>query len=324
MFRNIPDILTAEEILEISYKKTKKVQASDKNALYKHKKTIIAKTKVFSNNVISVLERYVKRFPSINNLNMFYQDIIDIRIDVNKLRKSLGAIDWAKKTCLMIYTKQSRSLKKSKKIYFLKEKQNEIYGRISSVVKQVGKDLEFLSKARTELRVFPEIRDIPTVVIAGYPNVGKSSLLRRLSSAKPEIARYPFTTKEIHVGHIERAEKHIVKRVQVIDTPGLLDRPLSERNNIEKQAIAALTHLADIIVFLIDVSETSGYAVQEQNNLLKTIETIFKDSNVIIVENKVDVKRVESQNFKISCKTGEGIGILIDKIYTYYDMYDKK
>jgi nucleolar GTP-binding protein len=84
--------------------------------------------------------------------------------------------------------------------------------------------------------------------------VGKSSLLRCLSSAKPEIAQYPFTTKEIHVGHIEKTEKYITKRFQIIDTPGLLDRPLSKRNEIEKQAIAALTHLADLIVFVLDVS----------------------------------------------------------------------
>lgn len=318
MFRNIPDILNANEILEIAYTKTKKIQISDRNALYKQKKTIIARTDIFSTNVISILERYVKEFPSINNLHSFYQDIIDIKIDVNKLKKSLGAVDWAKKTCQMIYTKQSRSLKKSQKIDFLKQKQNEIYGRISSVVKQIDKDLNFISKARKEMVKFPEIHDIPTVVIAGYPNVGKSSLLRNLSSAKPEIAQYPFTTKEIHIGHIERTEKYIVKRFQIIDTPGLLDRPISEKNNIEKQAIAALDHLADIIVFVIDTSEICGYPVQDQNNLLKTVKKMFKNANLIIVENKGDIKKSDSQNLKISCITGEGIDILIEKIFSFY------
>jgi nucleolar GTP-binding protein len=318
MFRNIPSILSANEILEIAYVKTKKIQVSDRNAIYKQKKTIIAKTEVFSINVISILERYVKEFPSINNLHSFYQDIIDIKIDVNKLKKSLGAIDWARKTCQMIYTKQSRSLRKSQKIDFLKQKQSEIYGRISSVVKQIDKDLNFLSKAGKEMKKFPEIHDIPTVVIAGYPNVGKSSLLRSLSSAKPEIAQYPFTTKEIHVGHIERMEKHIANRFQIIDTPGLLDRPISEKNIIEKQAIAALTHLADVIVFVVDASEICGYSLQEQNNLLKTIKKMFKNANLIIVENKADVKKIDSQNLKISCTTNEGIDVLIEKIFSFY------
>jgi len=148
--------------------------------------------------------------------------------------------------------------------------------------------------------------------------VGKSSLLRCLSSAKPEIAQYPFTTKEIHVGHIEKTEKYITKRFQIIDTPGLLDRPLSKRNEIEKQAIAALTHLADLIVFVLDVSETCGYSLEDQKNLLSQMEEMFSGCSLVVVENKVDFKKTDSTNLKISCKTGEGIDLLVDEIFSYY------
>ena len=323
MFRNMPTILSAEELLEQSFKKAKKVQISDRNVLYKKKKTIIARTDSFSTSITSHLEQYVKNFPSINNLSSFYQDIIDIKIDTNKLKKSLGAVDWARKTCQMVYTKQSRSLKKSKDINFLMEKQNEIYGRISSVVKQIAKDRIILSEAQKIMRNFPDVYDIPTAVIAGYPNVGKSSILRRLSSAKPEIAEYPFTTKEIHVGHIERNERYVSKRFQIIDTPGLLDRPLSEKNAIEKQAIAALKNLADIIIFIIDPSETSGYELKDQMHLLSQIKKMFSDSTFIIVENKVDIKRTDSKNLKISCETGEGIDILTNEIFLHYKIEEK-
>jgi len=323
MFRNIPTILSAEELLKISFNRAKKVQIFDRNALYKKKKTIIARTDSFSTGIISHLEQNVKNFPSIENLSSFYQDIIDIKIDTNKLKKSLGAIDWARKTCQMIYTKQSRSLKKSKDINFLMEKQNEIYGRISSVVKQIAKDRIILSEAQKIMRNFPDVYDIPTAVIAGYPNVGKSSILRRLSSAKPEIAEYPFTTKEIHVGHIERNERYVSKRFQIIDTPGLLDRPLSEKNAIEKQAIAALKNLADIIIFIIDPSETSGYELKDQMHLLSQIKKMFSDSTFIIVENKVDIKRTDSKNLKISCETGEGIDILTNEIFLHYKIEEK-
>jgi len=134
MFKKIPIILTAEEILDRAYSRSKKIQINDRNALYKTKKTIIAKTDSFASfatNIIITLEKYVKEFPSIDHLPLFYQEIIDIKIDLNKLRKSLGATDWARKTCQMIYSKQAKSLKKSKKIDFLKQKQNEIYGRLS-------------------------------------------------------------------------------------------------------------------------------------------------------------------------------------------------
>ena len=125
MFKRIPVILSAEELLDRSFKKARKVQIIDRNALYKKKKTIIARTDTFSTSVISELEQYVKKFPSIEQLPSFYHDIIDIKIDVNKLKKSLGAADWARKTCQMIYSKQSKSLKKSLNIDFLKKKQKE-------------------------------------------------------------------------------------------------------------------------------------------------------------------------------------------------------
>jgi nucleolar GTP-binding protein len=270
--------------------------------------------------VIQTLEGYVKKFPSIDNLPPFYQELIEIKISVDKLKKSLGAVNWAKKTCQSIYSKQVKSLKKSKNIDFLEKKQNEIYGRISSVIKQVNKDLEFLYEAQGILKKLPDIYDIPTIVIAGYPNVGKSSLLRCMSRAKPKIAQYPFTTKEIHVGHIEKKEDYMQKRFQIIDTPGLLDRPIQNKNDIEKQAIAALTHLADIIIFILDPSETSGYSLKDQNNLLSQLKKMFKTSVFIVVENKVDIKKTKSKNLKISCEKHGGIDDLIEKVFSHYNL----
>jgi nucleolar GTP-binding protein len=106
---------------------------------------------------------------------------------------------------------------------------------------------------------------------------------------------------------------------QIIDTPGLLDRPLNERNKIEQQAIAALRHLADLIVFVADPSETSGYQLSEQMKTLDIIKKIFPDVPLIIVENKVDIKKTVTANPKISCITGEGIEELKQEIFSYLD-----
>jgi nucleolar GTP-binding protein len=319
MFRNIPPILTAKQLLDRSIRRTKKIQIHDRDKRYEIKKIVIRRTETFITDLTSRLESYVKNFPSIDKLPLFYQEIIDIKIDTDKLKKSLGAIDWARKTTMMVYSTQSSSLTKSGNVEFLKQKQKEIYGRVSSIVKQVDKNLVFLSNAQKILRTFPDIEDIPTVVIAGYPNVGKSSLIRQLSAAKPEVAQYPFTTKQIYVGHMEKTVRYEKKQYQIIDTPGLLDRPLSERNNIEKQAIAALRHLADLIVFIFDPSETSGYQMSEQTLMLEDIKKLFCDVPFIIVENKVDVKNTGSANRKISCTTGEGIEELRQEILSVLD-----
>jgi len=319
MFRNIPPVLSAKQLLDQSIRQTKKIQIHDRDKRYEIKKTIIARTEAFIANLTSRLESYVKTFPSLDKLPLFYQEIIDIKIDSDKLKKSLGAVDWARKTVDMVYTTQSSSLTKSGNIEFLKQKQKEIYGRVSSIIKQIDKNLVFLSGAQKILRSFPDILDVPTVVIAGYPNVGKSSLIRRLSSAKPEIAQYPFTTKQIYVGHLQKTVRYEKKWYQIIDTPGLLDRPLAERNTIEKQAIAALRHLADVVVFMYDPSETSGYGMKEQTSMLQDIKKLFSDVPFLIVENKVDIKNTGSPNRKISCNTGEGIEDLRQEIISLLD-----
>ena len=314
MFRKIPVVLTADQLLDIAIRRTKKIKIPDRDVRFKTKKTIIARTDSFVDIITSKLESYVKKFPSIEQLPTFYQEVIDIKIDTDKLKKSLGAVDWARKTCLMIHSKQARSLKKTGNIDFLKQKQKEIYGRISSVLHQIDENLIFLAKAQNIMKTFPSIQDVPTIVIAGYPNVGKSSLLRHLSSAKPEIAMYPFTTKQVIVGHINIKEKYLTKTYQIIDTPGLLDRPLSKRNDIEKQAIAALTHLADIIVFILDPSETCGYSLNDQYNMLEQIKKLFLDVPIVVVENKVDLKKTDSQELKISCENNVGIDRLTTEI----------
>lgn len=316
MFRKTPPIRNAKQLLDQSIRRTKKIQIHDRDKRYEIKKIVIARTEAFITDLTSQLETYVKNFPSIDKLPLFYQEIIDIKIHTDKLKKSLGAVDWARKTILMVYTTQRSSLTKSGNIEFLKQKQREIYGRVSSIIKQVDRNLMFLSDAQKILRTLPDIEDIPTVVIAGYPNVGKSSLIRKLSAAKPEIAQYPFTTQQIYVGHLERRIKYETKKYQIIDTPGLLDRPLSERNNIEKQAIAALRHLADLIVFIFDFSATCGYQMSEQELMLESIKQLFDDVPFIIVENKVDMKNSRSSNRKISCKTGEGIEELRQEIFS--------
>jgi nucleolar GTP-binding protein len=318
MFKEIPIILTADQLVERAITKAKKKVILDRDPFYKKKKTILARTESYANVLIEQLHSYVHSFPSIENLPQFYQELLQIHIDNDRLRKSLGAVHWAETTCQQIFVSQIRSLRISRNPDFIRQKQKEIYGRLSSVVHQVDNHLDTLIETQRFLQQLPTIEDIPTIVLAGYPNVGKSSLLQQLSHAKPMIAQYPFTTKEIYVGHMEKKEKYDIKRFQVIDTPGLLDRPMEKRNEIERLAIAALTHLADVIVFLLDVSETCGYSLTDQINLQKLIEKQFENVPILIVECKCDLKKSQSNNMKISSTTKEGIKELKDLLFQSY------
>jgi nucleolar GTP-binding protein len=188
------------------------------------------------------------------------------------------------------------------------EERKEAYGRMSSIVNQISDSLEFLGAARTELRGVPTIDPlVPTIVVAGGANVGKSTLVQAISTAKPAVAIYPFTNKKISVGHFD-VDLH---RFQVVDTPGLLDRPMAERNDIERQTINALEHLADVIVFLLDPSETCGYPLEEQVNLMRDIEATFHDIPFLSVENKADLCTSTSSRMRITATSGEGVEDLV-------------
>jgi nucleolar GTP-binding protein len=230
-------------------------------------------------------------------------------IDMNRLKQALSKLQWATKKIRDLRRIYMIKIKEARNLDELDTVRKQFYGRMCSVVNRLEGDLKFMAAAREEFRKIPMVEEtMPTVVIAGFPNVGKSQLVERISTARPEIAPYPFTTQGIGVGHFSAGWR----RFQVIDTPGLLDRPLDERNAIELQAVLALKYLADVIVFVLDPSETSGYFMDQQMNLLRSVRENFPDIQIIEVENKVDLLRSGSDRLKISAANGEGTDALVE------------
>jgi len=150
------------------------------------------------------------------------------------------------------------------------------------------------------------IDDVFTIVVAGFPNVGKSSFIRRVSTAEPEIASYPFTTKGVIIGH--RYEKR--EKIQMIDTPGLLDRPAIERNAIEGQAVSAIINTGDVILYILDPSTYCGFPLEDQLSLLEEVKGMVHVP-VIVVVNKSDVKTLEGYP-SMSTASGEGVEEVLD------------
>lgn len=107
----------------------------------------------------------------------------------------------------------------------------------------------------------------------------------QITRADVEVQPYAFTTKSLYVGHTDY--KYL--RWQVIDTPGILDHPLEERNVIEMQAVTALAHLRAAVLYIFDISEQCGHTLEEQLNLFESIRPLFANKPLIVVINKVDV-----------------------------------
>jgi nucleolar GTP-binding protein len=196
----------------------------------------------------------------------------------------------------------------------------EAYGRILSVAKRRRREIEHLRTLWRNMRRLPSLdTDKPVVVVAGPPNAGKSSLVRAVSKARVEVASYPFTTKDVWVGHVARGGVTF----QIMDTPGLMDRPMEERNIFERKAILCLQYAADVILFLFDPSPTRYYPLEEQVKLYKDMKENFKDILLMPVLNKIDVGMEEWDRVRgmigqgiigISALEGTGLDDLLEVI----------
>lgn len=103
---------------------------------------------------------------------------------------------------------------------------------MATIMRKQGPSLKYLEQIRQHMSRLPSIDpNTRTLLLCGYPNVGKSSFMNTVTRADVEVEPYAFTTKSLYVGHMDY--KYL--RWQVIDTPGLLDRPLEDRNTIEMQ-----------------------------------------------------------------------------------------
>ena len=173
--------------------------------------------------------------------------------------------------------------------------------------------------------------------LIGYPNVGKSTLLSRISSAKPKIADYPFTTLVPNLGVVNR-EGH--RPFVVADIPGLIE-------GASKGAGLGLTFLRHVertrlLIHLLDISEgPSRDAVRDFRTLseeLKVYDPLLEKKTQIVVLNKIDLPSVrarageiESQFEKmghslyfISGQTGEGTEELMEAVFRVFESISDK
>ncbi len=294
--KRLPTVLTAEELIDKAFGRASKVTGRNR------KEKTINKLATVSNVLRDYFNKVIKAHPSYDNLPEFYREMVDVVVGLRRVKKALAALNWANSMTQRILSKSIRDVKAGKNP---EDVLKAAYGRVASIIKQIDPELRFLNEARNRMREIPTLTDDPTLVVAGYPNVGKSSLVARISSVKPKIASYPFTTKRIYVGYTDIGGV----RVQVIDTPGLLDRPIHKRNEIERRAILCLKHLANCILFIIDPTETCGYPIESQLSLLEEVKESF-DVPVIAAYSKADMHDKRDLP-AFSSVTGEGIEDLL-------------
>ena len=288
-FARVPKVPLGQEVLDICFRRASKAQpkvSKRADKIVRVKVAEIAKLDSATSLISEQLSGVVKSFPSLDSIDPFYKEIANIIVGIDKLRQALGALDGYRQVIKDVGRNYNRKIRSSSTTEEIRKLRKMAYGRLSSIMRKASARLQILGDAREKLKKIVSINiDEPTVVVAGSPNVGKSSLVRLISSARPEIADYPFTTKSLIIGHLPYGKR----RIQVIDTPGLLDRPISERNSLELQAITALRYLGMVMIFLFDATEICGYSRNTQLNVFNEIAQLFNETPTIIVLNKIDL-----------------------------------
>ena len=181
-----------------------------------------------------------------------------------------------------------------------------------------------------------ELKLLADVGLVGYPNVGKSTLISRISAARPKIADYPFTTLQPNLGVVAVGHTKDERSFVVADIPGLIEGAHAGAG----LGTQFLRHVerTRLLVHLVDVSDSSGRPdpVKDVEVIMRELESFgagLETKPMILVASKIDIankdklaklkryaKKAGINLFPISAVTGKGID---DLKYAMADKLDE-
>lgn len=289
VFKGIKPVAPSMELIDIILSRTQRktptvvhpgYQLSRIRSFYMRKIKFCAEH--FSNKLTEIVEN----FPKIDEIHPFFADLINILYDKDHYKIALSQVNVVKGIIENIAKDYVKLLKYGDSLYRCKTLKVAAFGRMCTAVKKINPSLTYLEEVRRHLGRLPNVDAFsPTVLIFGFPNVGKSSFLNCVSNANVEVSPMPFSTQNLFVGHC----LYNNVKIQFLDSPGVLKRAIEERNTIEMQALTALAHLKTAVLFFIDVSESSGYSVEEQIALFRDLRPLYTNKPVIVGYSKVDL-----------------------------------
>lgn len=332
LFANIHPIPTScDELVNIVFSKTNR-----KTATVMHGSAQLTRIREFYMNKVNFakdqfqtrLSQILDDFPRLDSIHPFWASLINVIYDRDHYKLALGQILSVRTTISNIGRDYVKFIKYGDSQYRCKTLKRAALGRMRSACRRLTPALQYLEEVRQHLQRLPGIDPSrPTIILSGAPSTGKSSFMNTITRANVEVAAFPFTTKSLYMGHTD----FNYQKWQVLDTPGLLDRPLEERNTIEMQAVMAMVHLRSAIVYMLDVSGTSGYSIESQVQLYNSLREIFDNRPVTIVLTKTDLVNPDElpqeekdmidslvgpnvQLMRMSALTGDGVELVKNSV----------
>lgn len=333
-FKEIQTIPPAKQLVDIVLSKTQRKTPTVVHPGFKITRIrnfYMRKVKFCQTSYNEKFSKILEEFPKIDDIHPFYADLCNVLYDRDHFKLALGQVNACKKVVDGIAKEYVKMMKFADSLYKCKMLKRAALGRMSTSVKKLQGALSFLEEVRQHLGRLPAINPATrTLILTGYPNVGKSSFMNIVTNANVDVQPYAFTTKSLFIGHLD----HNYVKWQVIDTPGILDHPLEDRNSIEMTAITALAHLPAAILFFVDISEHCGFSLPTQVALFHSIKPLFRNRPLLIILNKTDLRKIselspeekqlldsmgevesgcEVHFFETSCAKKEGVDAALQK-----------
>ncbi|XP_059298729.1 nucleolar GTP-binding protein 1-like isoform X3 [Lycium ferocissimum] len=262
-FQKLPMVMPSIDILQSALRKAKRIAPTKgiANAAKRERNKGAKQLDALMKELAVPLRTYKENFPNKKYLHPYERSLIELTLGDGNYEEALGKLEALRKKVNSVGKEHASLCAKSLSKREAEERLNEGLKRIEEIFYQDGKAVDQLLNIAKTLRAMPVVDlETPTLCLVGAPNVGKSSLVRVLSTGKPEICNYPFTTRGILMGHINLSYQNF----QVTDTPGILRRCDEDRNNLEKLTLAVLTHLPTAVLYVHDLSGECGMSPSDQ------------------------------------------------------------
>ncbi|KAL6289705.1 hypothetical protein ACE6H2_007215 [Prunus campanulata] len=287
-FQKLPMVMPSVDILYSALRKAKRISPTKgiANIAKRERNRGAKQLDALMKELAVPLRTYSENFPNKKYLHPYERSLIELTLGDGNYEEVLGKVDSLRKKVVSVGKEHASLCAKSLSKKEAEERLTEGIKKVEETFNRGGKHVDDLLHIAKTLRAMPVVDlESPTLCLVGAPNVGKSSLVRILSTGKPEVCNYPFTTRGILMGHI--ISNH--QTFQVTDTPGLLKRCDEDRNNLEKLTLAVLSHLPTAILYVHDLSGQCGTSPSDQFVIYKEIKERFSEHLWLDVVSKCDL-----------------------------------
>lgn len=337
-FQKLPMVMPSVDIFQSASRKAKRVLPTKgiANVAKRERNRGAKQLDALMKELAVPLRGYIENFPKRIYLHPYERSLIELTFGAGNYEEVLKKVDALRKKVVSVGKEHASLCAKSLSKKEAEERLTEGLEKLQEIFKCEGQAIDDLLYIAKTLRAMPVVDlEMPTLCLVGAPNVGKSSLVRLLSTGKPEVCNYPFTTRGILMGHITLDYQHF----QVTDTPGLLKRCDEDRNNLEKLTLAVLSHLPTAILYVHDLSGQCGMSPSDQFMIYKEISERFgnhlwldviskcdllKESPVVFITEDREVDHLELVKYRkigpegalhVSVKNEDGIDKLKKKVH---------